>query len=139
MCLIYTMHTKVANPLRNQKKTKKPKGPSQNHSKTIEKTKKKQKKHSSHTLWGAWAGQDDSHYRRNAIYYRENHENSTKILDFRDNNSHPGQPRPPIVCENLVFVCLLWVFSMVLLWFWEGAFVFFLFLEAFGHLWDVTT
>ena len=44
MCLMYTMHTKVANPLGNQKKTKKTKGPSKKHSKTIEKTKKKQKK-----------------------------------------------------------------------------------------------
>ena len=43
MCLIYTMHTKVANPLGNQKNQKKTKDPSPKHSKTIEKTQKTKK------------------------------------------------------------------------------------------------
>ena len=82
----WALHTKVTNPLEKPKKSKKPKGASQNHSKTIEKTKKKQKNLRSQQLgsitpW-AWAGQDDSSYRRNSIYYREHHENSTNILDF---------------------------------------------------------
>ena len=43
----------IAKPPGNQKKTKKTKTPSQNHSKTIEKTKKNRKTESSHTLWGS--------------------------------------------------------------------------------------
>ena len=92
------------------------------------KPKKTKKNQSSHTLWGAWAGQDESHYRRNTMYYRENHENSTKILDFRDNNSHPGQPRPPQCVRTFGFsgfFGFLNGFAMVLgrgLWF----FLFFL-------------
>ena len=72
MCLIYTMHTKVANPLGKPEKTKKTKGPSQKHSKTIEKTKKKQKKQRSEQLWGegrsSCLGQPLSHYREFFVF-----------------------------------------------------------------------
>ena len=50
------LHTKRANPLGKQKKTKKPKAPSQNHSKTIEKTGKNQKNQRSEQLGGWWGG-----------------------------------------------------------------------------------
>ena len=131
MCLIYTMHTKVANPLGKPKKQKKTKAPSQKHIKTIEKTKKKQKNQRSEQLWG-WCGagcrssclgQPLSYYR---VFFVCSYHTYKKT---RDNKREAGPDMssspPPIVAQIFGFFCFFLAFSMVLLCFWEGAFGFF--------------
>ena len=57
------------------------------------------------------------------MFWWNSHDFRDNIWHFCDNESHPGQPRPPIVCENFVFFvffCFLDGFAMVLgrgLWF----------------------
>ena len=136
-----SLHVQIQQNHQETKKNKKNKDPFLEPQQNHRESNKKQNNQSSHTLWGVWVGQDGCYYRGNLIFWWNSHDFRDNIWHFCDNESHPGQPRPPIVCENFGFFGFFW-FSQ---WFCYGSgkgslfFCLFWFLEAFGNLWDVTT